>query len=609
MVQRSTIDAIRDRADLVEVVSQVVTLKRKGNTWLGLCPFHQEKTPSFNVVPHKGIYHCFGCGEGGDVFRFVMKTRGLSFMEAVKEVGAICGIQVEERQLSPDEQRRQKAQATLYDVCEQACSFFQSVLLTRPEGAPAREYLERRGMTAETIQRFRLGFAPDSWDALLDHLHRRGIPPEMAVSAGIAKARERGKGAYALFRGRVIVPIQDARGRVVAFGGRILEGDGPKYVNSSESEIYQKSKTLFALPQARNAIQRKGRVLVVEGYFDVLSLHQAGFEEAVAACGTSLTAEHLGVLSRLSTRAIALFDSDAAGVRAAVRSLEMFLAAGVEPLRLDLGDAKDPDELIQARGGPAMEAALEGAEPLFNLVLRDAAQRNGSSPLGRTRALEELVPVLMHFSPEARVATFARVAGSLFLSELVVQEAVVRAERASRDKEREQQSRPPPGAPMAPMPIGPRWSGTRELNHLLWLLIHLPEESLPEFAAFDPDPRIVTERRSALEAIVLLSQGVALPEVLERVTDPDLGRVLRQAAAREGLYTSGQGAAATRQILVGMELRRLEEALASVGREIDACAPGADGSYFSDLFRRRQDLQRERKKFLDIQAGRSARAT
>lgn len=608
MVQRSTIDAIRDRVDLIEVVSQVVTLKRKGNTWLGLCPFHQEKTPSFNVVPHKGIYHCFGCGEGGDVFRFVMKTRGISFMEAVKEVGASCGVEVEERPLSPDEQRRQKAQATLYDVCEQAASFFQSVLLTRPEGAAARAYLEKRGMKAETIQKFRIGFAPDSWDALLDHLHRRGMPPELAVAAGLAKPRERGHGAYALFRGRVMVPILDDRGKVVAFGGRLLEGDGPKYVNSSESEIYQKSKTLFALSQARNAIQRNGRVLVVEGYFDVLSLHQAGFEEAVAACGTALTPEHLQKLSRLSNKAIALFDADAAGIRAAVRSLEMFLGAGIEPMRLDLGDAKDPDELIQTRGAPAFSAALDGSEPLFNLVLRDAAQRNGSSPLGRTRALEELVPVLMHFTPEARVASFAQVAGTLFLSEAVVQESVAGAERSARDRA-QQANHTANQSFSTPLPAGPRWSGTKELNHLLWLLIHLPEEARPVFAELDPDPGSVSDRTSALQALVLLSQGMSLPEVLEQVTDDDLGRVLRQAAARTALYTPGQGAAATRQILVGMELRRLEDALARVGREIDACAPGVSGSYFSDLFLRRQELQRKRKTYLALHAGRAGRAT
>lgn len=604
MVQRSTIDAIRDRADLIEVVSQVVTLKRKGNTWLGLCPFHQEKTPSFNVVPHKGIYHCFGCGEGGDVFRFVMKTRGLSFMEAVKEVGAACGIAVEERPLSPEEQRRQKAQATLYDVTEQAAGFFQSALLTRPEGAPARAYLEKRGITRETIERFRLGFAPDSWDALLEHLHRRGMPPELAVAAGLAKPRERGRGAYALFRGRVMVPILDDRGRVVAFGGRILEGDGPKYVNSSESEIYQKSKTLFALSQARNAIQRKGRVIVVEGYFDVLSLHQAGFEEAVAACGTALTTEHLGVLRRLTSKAIALFDADAAGVRAAVRSLEMFLAAGIEPSRLDLGDAKDPDELIVSGGPPAFEAALERAEPLFNLLLRDAATRQGSTPMGRQRALEELVPVLQHFTPEARVATFAQVAGALFLSEAVVQEAVQRYERATRERSA---TAPSTGAPA--LPSGPRWSGSKDLNHLLWLLIHLPDEACPVFRDLDLDPEAVSDRTAALKAIVLLSQGVPLTDVLDQLSDPDVKRVLLQAAAREGLYAPGKGAGAARQILVGMEIRRLEDELARVGREIDACAPAGAGSYFSDLFLQRQALQQKRKNFLALHAGKAGRAT
>ena len=188
MVQRHTIDAIRERADLVEVVSQVVTLKRKGTSHLGLCPFHQEKSPSFKVVPHKGIFHCFGCGEGGDVFRFVMKTRGISFMDAVKELGQTYGIAVEERPLSPDEQRRQQKVAGLHDVVEIAAQYFHSVLQTRPEGRAAREYLTARGVTPASIATFRLGFAPDSWDALLDHLHRQGVPPDLAVAAGVDQA-------------------------------------------------------------------------------------------------------------------------------------------------------------------------------------------------------------------------------------------------------------------------------------------------------------------------------------------------------------------------------------------------------------------------------------
>ena len=602
MVQRHTIDAIRERADLVEVVSQVVTLKRKGTSHLGLCPFHQEKSPSFNVVPHKGIFHCFGCGEGGDVFRFVMKTRGISFMDAVKELGQTYGIAVEERPLSPDEQRRQQKVAGLHDVVEIAAQYFHSVLQTRPEGRAAREYLTARGVTPASIATFRLGFAPDSWDALLDHLHRQGVPPDLAVAAGLAKARERGNGLYSWFRGRLMIPIMDARGRVCAFGGRVMQGDGPKYINSPESEIYQKSRTLFALSQARNAIQRKDRVLVVEGYFDVISLHQAGFEEAVAACGTSLTVEHLATLQRLTRKAIALFDADAAGVRAAVRSLEMFLSAGIEPLRLELGDAKDPDEYIVKHGGEAFDALVQGAEPLFNLVLRDAASRNGNSPQGRQRALEEVLPALAHFSPEARTAVAAQVASALFLREDIVLGAMAR--RASTPAHE-----PSGGAEAAMRVEGPRWSGTKEINHLLWLLIHFPEDVGPVFVEMDPEPEAVSDRGSVLSAVAMLSQGVSLNDVLDRVEDADLARVLRQAAARDGLYVQGQAAAAARQILAGMAVRRLDEDLARVGREIEACQRTLDESHYIDLFRQRQNLHTKKQYYLNFQAGRKKKAS
>lgn len=597
MVQRHTIDAIRDRADLVEVVSQVVTLKRKGTTYLGLCPFHQEKSPSFNVVPHKGIFHCFGCGEGGDVFRFIMKTRGVGFMDAVKELGQLYGIQVEDREISPEEHRRQQKVAGLHDVVEIAAQYFHSVLQTRPEGAAARAYLEKRGITADSITRFRLGFAPDSWDALVDHLHRQGVPADMAVAAGLAKPRERGNGLYSWFRGRLMIPILDGRGRVVAFGGRVMEGDGPKYINSPESEIYQKSKTLFALSQARNAIQRRDRVLVVEGYFDVISLHQAGFEEAVAACGTSLTVEHLATLQRLTRKAIALFDADAAGVRAAVRSLEMFLNAGIEPLRLDLGDAKDPDEYIVKHGGDAFDGLLKGAEPLFNLVLRDAAARNGNSPLGRQRALDELLPALILFPPEARSSMAAQVASALFMREDIVLAAMSRREASG------------PAPEVDARPALPRWSGTKDVNHLLWLLIHFPDDVRPVFVEMDPEPEAVCDRATVLMAIALLTQGATLNDVIDRVEDPDLCRVLRQAAARDGLYVQGQAAAAARQILAGMAVRRLDDELARVGREIEACQRTLDESHYIDLFRQRQNLHTKKQYYLNFQAGRKKKAS
>ena len=598
MVLRPTIDAIRERANLVEVVSQTVTLKRKGTSWLGLCPFHQEKTPSFNVVPHKGIYHCFGCGEGGDVFTFLMKTRGITFMDAVKELGASCGIVVEDRQISPEEQRRQKEKASLYDVCEAAAKFFQSVLKTRPEAAGARAYLEKRGISAATQDRFRVGFAPDSWDALLDHLHRQGIDPDMAVAAGLAKQREHGRGAYAWFRGRLMVPILDPRGRVIAFGGRVLEGDGPKYVNSPETEIYKKSKTLYALSAARSGIQRKDRVIIVEGYFDVMTMHQAGFDETVAACGTALTEEHLRELSTLTRNAYALFDTDAAGLRAAARSLKLFRQFELDPYCLSFDDAKDPDEYLQRHPATDLEALVARSPRLFSLMLHESKIRNGLTPMGRQKILDEVVPLMFRGETGVRDLEVAYVAGELTIDERVLREEI--RTKATRD------ARTDASAPAAPE-LPQRWSGSKDLNHLLWLLLHFPDAVSPVFAEMNPEPESVSDRPTVLQAIVLLVQGVALPDVLDQIRDPALARVLLQAAAREGLYSAAQAPAAARQIISGMEVRRLDDALARVGRAIAACQSGADGTGYIDLFRQRQDLQRRKQAFLAAPSQREGR--
>lgn len=588
MVDRAVIEAIRERIDIVEVISQVVTLKRRGSSMMGLCPFHDEKSPSFSVVAHKGIYHCFGCSESGDVFKFVQQTRGLGFMETVRELGAACGVAVEERELSPDERRKMRARADLHDVCEAAAQFFHGVLMTRPEGKVARDYLSDRGITRDTISKYRLGYAPDHWSALLDHLHREGLPVELALQAGLARPRREGSGAYDLFRARLQIPIFDGRGRVVAFGGRILGGqtrtagpEAPKYVNSPETPVYQKSKVLYGLWHARAAIQRRDRLVVVEGYFDVLSLHQAGFQEAVATCGTALTPEHLRTVQRLTRTVVAQFDEDEAGMRAATRSLELFLSAAIEPRRLDLGAHKDPDEYIQAEGAEAFEALLARGEPLLDLVIRRSVARHGRSPDAAQRIIDELAPMVRHAEAGSarRLAIVQRVGAAIGQHEQVVEERIGRA------------ARPEVGGPEVA-----RWRGNADLNHLLLLLIHFPDEVRPVLA--EVDPAVVGGRETLREAIGLLMQGRALPEVIDDVDDADLARVLHAAAARGELYTAEQAGSAMAEILGRMQLNRISAELAEVKRAIDTCTLADDRSRVLELYRRRQHLQKRRQTLL-----------
>ncbi|RME21888.1 MAG: DNA primase [Deltaproteobacteria bacterium] len=603
MVPREVIDTIRERVDIVDVVGQVVTLKRKGSSYVGLCPFHQEKTPSFNVVPHKGIFHCFGCGAGGDVFQFLMQTQGLSFHEALKELGNRVGVAVEDRELTPAERQQHKVRHDLYEVCELAGGWFEAVLRTRPEGEPARAYLAGRGIEEATWERYRLGYAPPSWNGLVDWLAKRGVPPEMAIAAGLARPR-RGGGAYDLFRGRVIVPIQDARGRIVAFGGRHLEAmpdrrgqDGeapPKYVNSPETAIYSKSKVLYALSHARPAIQRAGQVIVVEGYFDVLSLHQAGFRQTVATCGTALTREHLQSLRPLTTSVIALFDGDAAGVRAALRSLDLFVGAGMEARRLDLGDSKDPDEFIQTHGAEAFAARLRDSETLFDLAIRHHKERLGSTPEGRRQALMELVPIVRKLDAAPREVLIERLATSLDIRDDVVREVVGLGRRAG-----------PPAAARVPPPA--RFRGSRELNHLLWLLVNHRDEVAPIVAQVDPG--VVTDRLDVATVVARLLAGDPLTSIIEDVEDPDLVAILRRCAVtdprvRDGrgeeLYTVEQAAPAARQMLARLELRRVEAQISRIQQELEGCSPGSDGSRYREALVKKSHLARKRQELLKV---------
>jgi DNA primase len=586
LVPREVIEAIRERVDIVEVVSEVVALRRKGSSHMGLCPFHQEKSPSFSVVQSKGIYHCFGCGEGGDAFSFLQKTRGCSFFEAVKELGERVGVPVEERELSPEERRRLRVRTSLLDVLVEAQGWFHSRLVAHPEGRPALDYLHQRGITDETISRWMLGFAPARWDGLISHLHSRGIDANQAVSAGLARRRGKSRGAYDLFRDRVIVPIHDGRGRVVAFGGRIMPGapagpDGtspPKYVNSPETEVYKKSRTLFGLHRARTAVQRNARLLVVEGYFDVISLHQAGFAEAVATCGTSLTPDHARTIRPLTRTVIALFDGDEAGMRAAARSLELFVDEGIEPKRLNLGNHKDPDEFVQAEGPDALERLLRAATPVFDMVVDRTVARLGTSPGGRQGTLRELSPLIQRFPAASRARIVETLARKLALPEAAIVEAIGRP----RDEPARFSQAPPL-----------RWRGSVELNHLLWLVVHFPDETVPVLA--EVDPAIVTDRLSVQRAVARLLGRARLDEVQAELDDPDLARVLRAVAARGELYTRERAREATEEIVGKMRKAAMDRDLRRVDAAIRDCNPVLDRQQYLSLLRERQALIEKRR--------------
>jgi DNA primase len=371
------LDEIRDRLSLAGVVGRHVKLARRGREYVGLCPFHNEKTPSFTVVEDKAFYHCFGCGAHGDVIGFAMRIANAGFRETVEGLAKEAGLAVPEE--LPEERERQAQALGLHDACDAACAFFEDQL-KQPGGRAARDYLARRGLSAETMARFRLGWAPDSRDALKRALGARFAEP-LLVEAGLLRQAE-DRASYDFFRGRVIFPIADRAGKIIAFGGRVL-GDGqPKYLNSPDTPIFDKGRTLYGAHIARAQPRSELVPIVTEGYMDVIALHQAGFAGAVAPLGTALTEAQLLELWRLGDRPVLCFDGDAAGRRAAVRALDR----GLPLLRHEVGlrfvllpESEDPDSLIRARGEPVFRSYLDGAMEASEFTWRVATKEQDAA--------------------------------------------------------------------------------------------------------------------------------------------------------------------------------------------------------------------------------------
>ncbi len=359
-IAEEKIQEIREATDIVELVSQYVTLKKKGKSFMGLCPFHTEKTPSFSVDPIRGFYHCFGCGAGGNVFTFIMQMERISFPEAARSLAEKAGIQIPVYQ--KDDQQLKEIE-TLYRSNQFAVEFFQKCLHQTAEGKRALNYLLKRQFNHETIEKFKIGYAPDSWGQLLRESQKTSIHPESFRKAGLIIPRKDGEGYYDRFRNRLMFPIFNPSGRVIGFGGRTLnEGDsGPKYLNSPETRIYQKSRILYGLHQSISGIRRENRVLLVEGYTDLMRLHQCGLDFGVATSGTALTEDQAKMLIRYTKNAMMVFDSDSAGFTAALRGIDILVGIGLHVQIVTLPEGNDPDDFLRNQGCKAIERFLNSA--------------------------------------------------------------------------------------------------------------------------------------------------------------------------------------------------------------------------------------------------------
>ena len=387
------LNEIRNLANIAEVVGEHVALRRAGRNLVGLCPFHADAKPSFSVNEDRQIFHCFGCGTGGNVFTFLMKYHQMTFPEAVRDLARRYHVRLPEpKALPPGEQQLRER---LLRANELACGWFRQQLAA-PSAKRARDYLAGRGISEETMAAFRIGFAPQSWDGLKKHLAGQGVPLDVAERAGLLARKEGGNSAYDRFRDRIVFPIVDVGGGVVAFGGRVLDDSLPKYLNSPESLVYSKSRLLYGLSLSRNEIRRGRCALVVEGYLDLISLWQAGVRHAVATLGTALTRQHLRLLRAQGQdlKVVVVFDSDAAGQAAAARSLGLFLQEGVQARLLVLPPGEDPDSYVRQAGPQPFLEAGERSVALLDFYIDRVAAAHGSTPEGRLAAARELAPVL-----------------------------------------------------------------------------------------------------------------------------------------------------------------------------------------------------------------------
>lgn len=559
------------------MVSEYVALKPAGHRFKGLCPFHQEKTPSFSVDPEAKLFYCFGCQAGGDLFKFVQQYENVSFPEAVELLAERCGIALpRDHPKTPEERARERA----LEVHALADAYY-TKMLAEPAGKRCREYLERRGLTAATVEHLGLGYAPGGWEYLADHLRGKKIRSEELVSSGLAIARKSGSGLYDRFRDRLIFPIRDLHGKTVAFGGRALaDEDEPKYLNSPESPAYVKGEHLYGLDQARDSIRREGYAIVVEGYMDLAALVQAGFHQTVASLGTAFTPAQAKLLARTTQRVVVSYDGDAAGTAAVAKSLGLLLEHGLEVRVVDLPAGLDPDDTIRERGSDAYAKLLRTAPGYLEWVLRrEVRAHDVERPEGKVAVINAVLPHLSRLTnPIERVAWAARVAEAVRLDDRLVLDELKKTLRTAGTSIRTRRRDP-----------GPRIAQSEA--HLVLLLLGTDEERTAVLERLEPDD---LEPESAVREIVrvirtLQEEGhpVEYATVFQALEDDAHRGLLASLAFRD---ESMNARLAVDGCLATFRRRRLEREQRTV---VDALKRERDPAAIDDLLARTSDLRRQ----------------
>jgi DNA primase len=606
LIADQLIAEIRDRTDIVALIGEYVDLKQRGANFVGLCPFHNEKSPSFNVRRDRQFFHCFGCQESGDAMTFLMRLEGLTFPQAARSLAERAGVTIAETDDEEQaEQQRQRAHLErLAAVNEAATAFYEAQLREHPARSYASAELSRRGMSDATVQLFRLGYAPASWDALATFLQRKGHRLEDAEALGLILRRRDGSGHYDRFRHRILFPIADLHGRIVAFSGRVLPaiegsearpgaGPEPKYVNSPESALYKKGELLFGLHQARVEIRRNGWAILCEGNFDLIALHQAGFRNAVAPLGTAFTEAQARLLRRFAQRVTLMFDSDGAGRKAVHGAYALLRKAELGARVATLPDGADPDSYLRERGGPALEKLVEGASGIVEYLIDAAAARVGPSAAERAQAIEELGPVLAAVGNPVEIELYIeRIAQRFSINDLRgVREQLRRGVRTGPDNAARR---------TAVTPVTTKVAAAQERvklpqlqSELLGALLDKPELFRSEYADNLKELLTVAELQSIFSA--------AASQVADRGT-LDASRLLEQLAGnsavawlRERLsvetYSDGtQAEHALRTYIPLLAKQNIERELPLLAQQIQLARQRGDENEAITLTRQRHEL-------------------
>lgn len=471
LIPEEKITEILAASDIFDVVSEAVILKKSGRNFFGLCPFHSEKSPSFSINPDKQIFHCFGCGAGGNVLSFIMKYHGISFPEAARMLARKYNIVIETRKMSPQQRKAVHTRESLFRLNKKVMQAYTYFLKDRSKGNCARRYLEGRGTSKQIIEQFQLGCSPDDWDAIVNVLKKEKITKGVALSSGLVLEKKQKNGFYDRFRNRLMFPIFDINMQVAGFGGRVMDDSIPKYMNSPETPVYSKGRILYGLHAAKQACRRLGQVFIVEGYFDFLSLYQYGIENSVASLGTALTREHVRILKGYATTMILVFDSDDAGIKAAKRSIDVFVQEGIDTRILVLPGNNDPDSYVMAHGRDAFLELAGTAKTVMQFLLQLSLDTHGTSVEGRIKILDEMKQHLAMIQDYAVRSIYVReLAETLNIDEKAVLEKV----KDAYEKEANRQIREPLIAEDGDASKSILESDPRE-KQILSMMLHWPE--------------------------------------------------------------------------------------------------------------------------------------